>query len=97
MKTVSLGVIIIFGGSILFTICSARYDASSLRIPAPLMTANVLLRTVTYLCFSRRGVLRIDSMALAVSHAILRDCPTVRDEDELGFLSDEAAKIADTV
>lgn len=36
-------------------------------------------------------------MALAVSHAILRDCPTVRDEDELGFLSDEAAKIADTV
>jgi hypothetical protein len=38
-----------------------------------------------------------DSMALAVSHAILRDCPTVRDEDELGFLSDEGAKIADTV
>lgn len=37
------------------------------------------------------------SSALAVSHAILRDCPTVRDEDELGFLSDDADRIADTV
>uniref|UniRef100_K3W702 PRA1 family protein n=1 Tax=Globisporangium ultimum (strain ATCC 200006 / CBS 805.95 / DAOM BR144) TaxID=431595 RepID=K3W702_GLOUD len=60
MTGISLGVIVIFGGSILFTICSA-------------------------------------SSALAISHAILRDCPTVREEDELGFLSDDADKIADTV
>ncbi|KAF1335703.1 Prenylated rab acceptor 1, partial [Globisporangium splendens] len=60
MTGISLGVIVIFGGSILFTICSA-------------------------------------SSALAISHAILRDCPTVREEDELGFLSDDTDKIADTV
>ncbi|RLN93971.1 hypothetical protein BBJ28_00004091 [Nothophytophthora sp. Chile5] len=35
--------------------------------------------------------------ALAISHAILRDCPTIREEDELGFLSDEADQIADSV
>ncbi|KAJ0400153.1 hypothetical protein P43SY_007172 [Pythium insidiosum] len=57
---VSLGVIVLFGGSILFTICSA-------------------------------------SAALATAHAILRDCPIVRNEDELGFLDENAAKVANTV
>ena len=37
------------------------------------------------------------SGALAISHAILRDCSTIREEDELGFLSNEADQIADTV
>ncbi|KAF4325053.1 hypothetical protein JM18_000916 [Phytophthora kernoviae] len=60
MLGVSAAVIVVFGGSILFTICSA-------------------------------------SGALAISHAILRDCPSIREEDELGFLSDEADQIADTV
>ncbi|CAI5745303.1 unnamed protein product [Peronospora destructor] len=60
MLGVSAAVIVVFGGSILFTICSA-------------------------------------SGALAISHAILRNCSTIRDEDELGFLSDEADQIADTV
>ncbi|CAI5725819.1 unnamed protein product [Peronospora effusa] len=60
MLGVSAAVIVVFGGSILFTICSA-------------------------------------SGALAISHAILRDCSTIREEDELGFLSDEADQIADTV
>ncbi|KAK1948270.1 PRA1 family protein B5 [Phytophthora citrophthora] len=60
MLGVSAAVIVVFGGSILFTICSA-------------------------------------SGALAISHAILRDCPSIREEDELGFLSSEADQIADTV
>lgn len=60
MLGVSAAVIVVFGGSILFTICSA-------------------------------------SGALAISHAILRDCPTVREEDELGFLTSEGDQIADTV
>ncbi|CEG49174.1 Prenylated rab acceptor 1 [Plasmopara halstedii] len=57
---VSAVVIVIFGGSILFTICSA-------------------------------------SGALAISHAILRDCPSVREEDEFGFLSSGSDEVADTV
>ena len=39
----------------------------------------------------------LDSGALAMSHAILRDCPTICEEDELGFLSSDADQIADTV
>ena len=38
-----------------------------------------------------------DSGALAMSHAILRDCATICEEDELGFLSSDADQIADTV
>uniref|UniRef100_A0AAV1T5W4 PRA1 family protein n=1 Tax=Peronospora matthiolae TaxID=2874970 RepID=A0AAV1T5W4_9STRA len=60
MLGVSAAVVVIFGGSILFTICSA-------------------------------------SGALAMSHAILRDCATICEEDELGFLSGDADQIADTV
>ncbi|CAI5711932.1 unnamed protein product [Hyaloperonospora brassicae] len=60
MLGVSAAVVVLFGGSILFTICSA-------------------------------------SGALAMSHAILRDCPTICEEDELGFLSSDADQIADTV
>ncbi|CAH0477372.1 unnamed protein product [Peronospora belbahrii] len=60
MLGVSAAVVVVFGGSILFTICSA-------------------------------------SGALAISHAVLRDCSTIHEEDELGFLSDAADQIADTV
>ncbi|DBA01279.1 TPA: hypothetical protein N0F65_001784 [Lagenidium giganteum] len=59
MYAITLALIVIFGGSILFTIS-------------------------------------VSSSALAISHAILRDCPVVREEDELGFLSDDAAKLAET-
>ncbi|TMW60591.1 hypothetical protein Poli38472_000633 [Pythium oligandrum] len=60
MTVISLVIIIVFGGSIFFSICTA-------------------------------------SVALATAHAVLRDCPIVRDEDELGFLTGEANKIDDTV
>ncbi|TDH64769.1 uncharacterized protein CCR75_001535 [Bremia lactucae] len=60
MLGVSSAVVVVFGGSILFTICLA-------------------------------------SGALAISHAILRDCPSVENEHESGFLSSENDQIANTV